>query len=289
MLTGMFRTHLVASWSSAEADDLRKVQKITCEPLYQRQLGLYDLSSYALQASAYTNKYSVPTEAAAKVVAKNRAWGKQNPLAHLQEEVSEQQVLNSPYLAWPVRQLMAPPDSQGVVAMILATEEKAKEMGKDNLAWIKGVGWASDTYWMGERDLSVITSLQRAAESAYNLAGIKDPIAEIDIAEIHDVTAYHELMAYEALKFCGPGKGGCLALEGTTSSTGNLPVNPSGGTLSSNPYFATGLVRATEAALQVMGRADGRQIKGVKVALAQATSGFAGQSNSVFILSKSPP
>jgi acetyl-CoA C-acetyltransferase len=91
-------------------------------------------------------------------------------------------------------------------------------------------------------------------------------------------------MEYEALGFCKEGEGGNLIDSGITLSGGELPVNPSGGMLSSNPYTAVGLYRIAEAALQVSGRAVGRQVPDAKVALAHGMSGMCGQSNCVVIL-----
>jgi len=85
-------------------------------------------------------------------------------------------------------------------------------------------------------------------------------------------------MACEALGFCAPGEGQRLLDEP------RLAVNPSGGFLSANPSFASGLVRVAEAALQVMGRAGDRQVKGATVALAHAASGLAAQAHTVAIL-----
>jgi acetyl-CoA C-acetyltransferase len=285
VLSGNFETQLIASWSSLEADDLRTVQNITCEPIYQRQLLLHDLTTNALQAGAYLNKYPDAAEGATQIVVKNRNWGKKNPLSHLKKEVEAKEVFLSPYTYWPLRSLMLPPDSRGVVVLVIASEKKARELGKTQAAWIDGVGWASDTYWIGERDLSRLTSLEKAAAHAYNSAEIKEPLNEIDIAEIQEVTAYHELMAYEALGFCGPGEASRMVLDGVTNSGGNLPVNLSGGVLSANPYFVSGLARVAEAALQVLGKAGQHQLPGVEVALAQTTSGFAAQNSAAFILS----
>jgi acetyl-CoA C-acetyltransferase len=180
---------------------------------------------------------------------------------------------------------MIPPKSQGVVAMVIASEKEAKKLGETEPAWIDGVGWASDTYWIGERDLSRLTSLEKAADRAYNSAKIKNPAQEINIAEIQEVTAYHELMAYEALGFCGAGEASRLISDDVTDVGGRLPVNLSGGILSANPYFASGLARVAEAALQVTGKAGEHQVPGVEVALAQATSGFSSQSSAVFVIS----
>ena len=121
---------------------------------------------------------------------------------------------------------------------------------------------------------------------AYGMAKIKDPVREIDIAEIADFSSYHELMAYEGLEFCNPGRAQDLVKEGLTEMAGALPVNPSGGLLSSNPFTASGLFRVCEAYLQVRGDAGNHQVQGVKQALAQGSSGFCAQGNAVFILSK---
>ncbi|MDD1778342.1 MAG: thiolase family protein, partial [Candidatus Helarchaeota archaeon] len=86
--------------------------------------------------------------------------------------------------------------------------------------------------------------------------------------------------------FCDPGEGGRFIDEGGPFINGRLPVNSSGGILSSNPYTAAGLVRLGEAALQIMGRAKGHQIANVNIALAHGMTGMRDQGNCVFILSK---
>jgi acetyl-CoA C-acetyltransferase len=50
-------------------------------------------------------------------------------------------------------------------------------------------------------------------------------------------------------------------------------VNPSGGTQCSNPITVTGVIRVGEAALQVLGRAEDRQVDGARVAIASAIGG----------------
>ncbi len=288
LLTGAYHAALVVSWSGLEVNDLRTVQNLSCDPIFHRQLGLHDLASHGLQAGAYQSRYGVDARAAAQVAAKNRAAGARNPLATLRTPVSAEEVLDSPVVAWPLRELMLPPDSAGVVALVLVSGERAAELGRrgaGRAAWLRGVGWSLDSYWLGQRNLAELTSLRSAAQRAYAMAGLRQPLAELDVAELHDVTAYHELMAYEALGFCAAGEGARLIAEGRTGPDGALPCNPSGGSLSDNPYFATGLVRVAEAARQVTGQAGACQVPGARLALAHASSGFAAQGNSVFILS----
>ncbi len=127
-------------------------------------------------------------------------------------------------------------------------------------------------------------SLREAASRAYRMAGIEDPRRQIDVAEVCEPFSHQELLWYEHLGFCGEGEGGKLMDEGITATNGELPVNPSGGVLSTNPYVARGLIRVAEAALQVMGRAGRRQIPDVEVSLAHGISGMAGQMHGVILL-----
>jgi len=85
------------------------------------------------------------------------------------------------------------------VALVLTTEERVRRIRGDGVAWVRGIGWAVDTYELGATDLSRLPSLAVAAEKACGMAGVKKPLDELDVAEVHDMTSYHELMAYEAL------------------------------------------------------------------------------------------
>ena len=287
--SGAFDTSLVVSWSKcSEPEDLAKLQTLSADYIYHRELGMNDTISHALQAGIYMKKYDVPEDAAAQVVVKNRKNGCFNHLAHLRQEVHPEEVKNSPYMAWPLKRDFLPPESDGVCALLLASEEKVKSIGAKNKAWIQGLSWIADTYWIGDRPLRSMASLEIAAQKAYQMAGVQRPKDELDVVEIQEVTAYHELMAYEALGLCGPGEGWRLISKGETDFQGPVPVNPSGGALSANPYFATGLIRAGEVALQVMGEAGEHQIPGAKLGLAAGQGGFACQNSSVFILSNQP-
>lgn len=116
------------------------------------------------------------------------------------------------------------------------------------------------------------------------MAKIKDPLKELDVAELYDAYSYMELMWYEGLGLAPEGEGKQLIREGATSLGGVLPVNPSGGVLSGHPVIVAGLIRLVEATLQVRGEADKRQVKGAKTALAQGINGPCGQAHCVFIV-----
>ena len=150
-------------------------------------------------------------------------------------------------------------------------------------AWIRGVGFCTDTYYLGHRDLTEIRSAHIAAERAYKMADITRPGEAVEVAEIHEPFSFQELMLIEAFGFCDKGKGGEFVASGAAGAGGALPVNLSGGALSANPIFASGLIRLAEAAGQLTGQAAGHQIE-AQTALAHATSGFALQSNIVYVL-----
>ena len=94
-----------------------------------------------------------------------------------------------------------------------------------------------------------------AAKKVYKTAGITDPRREINVAELYEAFSFQEMLWTEAMFFCERGEGGKLVESGATEMTGDLPVNPSGGVLSTNTIGATAMMRQAEAAMQVMGRA----------------------------------
>jgi acetyl-CoA C-acetyltransferase len=282
-LSGHFDTAVIVGWSMCSQTDLDVLTGYAFDPFFHRPFGLNWKTAHGVQAMSYTRKYGITEEQAAKVTVKNRANAMNNENAHLRQRVGIGEVLDSGYVSIPLRRLNLPPYSDGACAIVIASEEKAKNSGRP-VAWINGVGWSNSTYYMGDRDLSGLSSLNEAAKKAYSMAGISDALTEIDVAELYDVTSYHELMEYEALGICKEGEGGKLIDSGATFMGGELPVNPSGGMLSSNPYVAVGLFRVAEAALQVTGQAGARQVPGAKTALAHGMSGICGQSNTVVIL-----
>jgi acetyl-CoA C-acetyltransferase len=121
---------------------------------------------------------------------------------------------------------------------------------------------------------------------AYDMAGIKSPLDEIDVMEVCEPTSFHEILWYEQLGLCPEGTGGTFLEGGSTSLQGKIPVNPSGGVLSTHPYVARGLVRVVEAALQLREEAHGHQIPNVRRALAHSVHGLGGQAHTVVILQR---
>jgi acetyl-CoA C-acetyltransferase len=183
----------------------------------------------------------------------------------------------------PLKEMECAPKSEGIVALLLASEKEAKRL-TDSPVWFKGFGSSMDTYYLGDMDL-LKGQLTNAAERAYDMAGITDPRKEIDVAEITEPYAFQELLWCEDLGFCERGEGARLLESGATGPAGDIPVNPSGGVLAMNPYVSRGLYRLAEVALQIKGQAGERQLdRKIYTGLAHGTHGFAGQFLAVAIM-----
>ncbi len=259
------------------------IENAAFDPALMRPLGLDFLSSAALQAKRYMYKYGITAEQCAKVVVRNRSNAKNNPYAQEPMDITVADVLGSKMLSFPIRHLDTKPISDGACAMILAREEKARKLTKKP-AWILGVSNCYETHYLGDRDLADCDALVKVAKKAYSMAGIKNPLRQIDVAEISGEYSYQELLWMEGLGFCGRGEGGRLIDSGVTKMGGKLPVNPSGGVLPGNPNGVAGMTRVAETVLQLRGEAGDRQVKGAKIALAHGVTGICGQHQCVMIL-----
>jgi acetyl-CoA C-acetyltransferase len=275
---------LVEAHTQASTFNPHQVSFYTLDPLFDRQVGLLnDIAAAAIQARMYMSAYGVSEEEVARVAVKNLLNATKNPNAHRKiPDVTVEEVLSSKLYYHPIRELMMSPPSDGACALVLASEEKARKI-TDNPVWIEGVGCCQDFY-LRDRDLLKLGSLEKAARDAYEMAGVRDPLTELDLFEVSEKFAHEELMIYEALGLCRRGKGKILLEKGLTEKDGEVPVNPSGGALGADPVCATGLVRIVEAAKQIRGEADGYQISGAHKALAHGQFGICAQKNWVFIL-----
>lgn len=285
IMSGYYDTVLVTALvKGSENPDNDPITSFYGDPFYLRPLGVNESSVAALQMRQYLERYKVTEEQCAKVVVKNMGNALRNPCADRKRRISIEDVMRSERVYDPLKALECAPKSDGVVAVLLASESRAKKLTKKP-AWLAGYGCSMDHFNPGDRNL-LNGHLRIAAEKAYRAAGIRDPRKRIHVAEVCEPYAFQELLWCEQLGFCNEGKGGHMIDSGMTEMDGELPVNPSGGVLATNPYPARGLYRIAEAALQVKGEAGEHQVgRKVKTALAHSTHGFGGQCHSVVILS----
>jgi acetyl-CoA C-acetyltransferase len=280
---GGFGTTLVVAHSKGSEGDPKFITNGMFDPIYHRPLGIEALSSSALQANVYMEKYGLTEEQFAQVSVKNHGNAKRNPLAQLPMDITVEEVMQSRKIADPLKLLDCSPVSDGAAAVIIANEERARK-GAKKPVWIKGLAHCAEAYFLGDRDLAEPIALKEASRKAYDMAGIRDPLKEIDVVELYDAFSYMEPLWLEGLGFCGPGEGGRMIERKISTPDGPLPVNPSGGVLSAHPVLAAGLARIIEGVLQIRGEAGDHQVGGVKTALAQGINGPCGQSHCVWIL-----
>jgi len=283
ILSGHQDIVLVEAHTKESQGDKSLIENAAFDAILMRQLGLDFTSAAALQARRYMYKYGITAEQCAKVAVRNRGNAKNNPFAQEPMDISVDDVLGSKMLVSPIRLLDAKPISDGACAMILAPEGKAKKLTKSPV-WILGASNCYETHYLGDRDLADCDALVKAAQKAYSMAGITNPLRQIDVAEISTEYSYQEPLWLEGLGFCDQGEGGKLVDSRATNMGGKLPVNPSGGVLPGNPNGVAGMARVAEAVLQLRGEAGDRQVKGAKVALAHGYTGICGQHQAVMIL-----
>ena len=222
---------------------------------------------------SYIRRSGAPADVGMLVAVKDRQNALKNPYAHLHmEDISLEKVTQSPMLWDPIRYLETCPSSDGACAMVLSSESAAARAPRKP-AWVLGTSVRSEPAQFSGRDqVSPRAGIDCAAD-VYKQAKITDPRRQIDVAEIYVPFSWFEPMWLENLGFAAPNEGWRLTLDGTTKIGGDLPINPSGGVLSTNPIGASGMIRFAEAAMQVRGTAGDHQIDGARVAVGHAYGG----------------
>jgi acetyl-CoA C-acetyltransferase len=236
---------------------------VTCwDQFTESPLGTSLLWFFAWEMNRYMTAHGITEREIAQVSVKNKKNALDHPCAQLPAEITVDDVMNSEIMAWPVKRLDVSPTSDGAVALVFASEEVAKRI-TDKPVWVEGVGWCLDTMYIGQRDLYYPKYVEYAARMAYDMAGIKDPRAEIDIAEPYDPFSYKELHHAEGLLLCDKGEAVKLLVNGETQRTGRQPWCPSGGALGvGNAIAATGTMKVAEIFWQLRGEAGKRQVPG---------------------------
>lgn len=227
---------------------------------------------FAPHIRSYMRRSGAPTDVGMKVAVKDRLNGCKNPYAHLrQHDITLEKVAESMMLWDPIRYDETCPSSDGACAMVLTNEEGGNRA--DAPAWVHASAMRTEPTMFAGRDQVNPRAGRDCAAALYRKAGIADPRTEIDVAEIYVPFSWFEPMWLENLGFADEGEGWKLTDAGATEIGGELPVNPSGGVLSSNPIGASGMLRFAEAAMQVRGRAGEHQVEGARRALGHAYGG----------------
>ena len=226
---------------------------------------------YAAMARSHMDRYGTTQRQLAVIAEKNHRHSMANHRAHYRKPMSADEVLAARALAFPLTVPMCAPITDGAAAVIVCSER-----GMARLQSTSGVRVLASALATGsDRDFTTFDGHVSgvAAQRAYEQAGLGPD--DIDVAEVHDATAFGELLQLEVLGLYRPGEAAAAGERGATSIGGALPVNPSGGLVSKgHPLAATGLGQIFELAEQLRGRAGSRQVSGARVALAENGGGF---------------
>ncbi len=285
--SGLFDLVLVVGAEKMNEGDPQGTMATVADPFFQRPFLAGAPGIFSLQSNEWAHRYGIDERrvrmAAAEISVRNHNDALLNPYAHIRHHTTIEDVLDSRVIAYPVRLLDVCPASDGACAVIMASESMARKLGRPT-AWIKGVGYCGEQAFFGEGDKVAWQSAIRAAKSAYDQAGITNPRKELDVAEVYNPFTFQEMLFYECFGFCDFGEACDLVEHGVVMKGGDIPCDPSGGTLCTNPIGATGLQRVSEVTLQVTEKAEDRQIPGARTGLAHAMGGL-DQFNGVMIIS----
>ncbi|NYT77617.1 thiolase family protein [Alcaligenaceae bacterium] len=226
---------------------------------------------YAAMARQHMRTYGTTQRQIAAVAAKNHAHSTMNPLAQYQKDMSIDEVLSSPEIAWPLTRAMCAPISDGASAIVLSSTRSLNAKDLERAIRITGLGAASTV----NRDFADMDQhcVHLAAKRAYSMADITPQ--DIDVVEVHDASSFAELLQVENLGLCERGESGAYTESGGTSLGGRTPVNVSGGLVSKgHPIAATGLIQIHELVTQLRHEAGDRQVQGARTAVAENGGGF---------------
>ncbi|MDA8139998.1 MAG: thiolase family protein [Desulfobacteraceae bacterium] len=231
-----------------------------------------DIYSYA--ARKHMRKYGSTVEHLAAIASKNHFNSTLNPNAQYRFEVPAAKVLSDRIVSFPLTRAMCAPIGDGAASVIVCSEKVVRRLGVSSRAVRIRASVLGSGKAYGENE-SVPDIGERLARQAYEKAGVGP--AEMDLAEVHDATAFGELHQAENLGFCPRGEGGRFAASGATRLEGQIPINTSGGLTSrGHPIGASGLAQVHELTTQLRGEAGKRQVARARLAIGENGGGALG-------------
>ncbi len=252
-----------------KAEELKKAGKLKDDEKQKDRSAFMDI--YAMGARMHMERYGSTQRQLAVIAAKNHFHGSLNPYAQYQMDMTVEEVLKDRLVSYPLTRAMCAPIGDGAAAAVLCSPSFLKNLKDARPIKIRASVLASGRM----RGLDELPIGTRLSKRAYEMAGLGPE--DIDVAEVHDATAFGELLQCEELGFCPEGEGGLFAESGATKLGGKLPINPSGGLeCRGHPIGASGIAQITEMVMQLRGEADKRQVKGAGIALTENGGGFVG-------------
>lgn len=272
--SGMFNTVVCVSGNKLTETSVQKGLSYVYSPILGREYAGGAVSAVANQARIYMSEYPQVTERhLAMIGVQERKNAMNNPYATLKlPNVTETMLMNLDYLSTPLKLLDSCPTSDGACAMVIENGVLAKKRSVPK-SWIQAVATNTDGANNAGRDWCHPKALELAAGSIYKQLGITNPYKQIDVVELYDAFSIQMLIWLEGMNFADYGTSYKLLEQGEFSMTGSMPVNPSGGVLSSNSIGASAMIRQAEIAIQMTNKGEDRQIDGARIGLSHGWGG----------------
>ncbi len=233
---------------------------------------------YAAQARVHMDRFGTTQEDLARMASNTHCHGSKNPKAQYRTPFTVEEVLADKPIVFPFTRAMCAPVSDGAAATVLCSERALKQMGIRRAVRVRACALLS-TMERNKDDYENHIG-RRAAKAAYEEAGVGPD--DIDVAEVHDATAYAAVQQIENLGLSEAGGVGARLKQGEFRIGGRAPVNPSGGLLAKgHPVGATGIAQLYELTTQLRGEAGPRQVDDARMAIAENGGGFLGVEEGV--------
>jgi len=230
----------------------------------------------ALALQRHKHLYGTTDEQFGWIAVGQREWAERNPNAIFRKPLSMTEYLATPYLVEPLRRPDVTMISDGGVAVVVTTAERARDLPRRPV-YVSGIAEQSGVRGAHDPDNLLRPWLRDAARSIWARTGLDT--SDIDVLYIQDPTAVWSLQMLEYYGFCGLGEAGPFLAEGHTRPGGRLPLNTHGGQLSES--YAWGWMHMVEAVRQLRGEAGERQVGDAEVAMYCSSQAFSKAAASI--------
>lgn len=238
------------------------------------------IAKYAMAARRHMAQYGTTIEQIAEIAVSTRYNASLNPDAYYRDLITIDDVMNATMIADPFTKLHCCIRSDGGGAIVLASEDRAKDLAKKPV-WILGSAETTSHTTMSEWEDFTVSPAARSGKLAFERAGVTPD--DVDVCQIYDAFTSGVLLTFEGLGFCKPGEGGDFVADGKMRVGGALPTNTDGGGLSSCHPGMRGMFLLVEGAKQLRGETGARQVPDAKICAVNGTGGWFSSAGTVIL------
>ena len=238
------------------------------------------IAKYAMTARRHMHEFGTTMEQLAEIAVSTRFNASLNPDAFYRDPITIDDVMSARMIADPLTKLHCCIRSDGGGAVVLTSEERARDLPKPPI-WVLGTGEATSHTTMSEWPDFTESPAGRSGALAFARAGVRPE--DIDICQLYDAFTPMVLLSFEALGFCGKGDGGAFVEDGRMRVGGALPTNTDGGGLSSCHPGMRGIFLLVEAVKQLRGECGERQVPEAELACVNGTGGWFSSASTVIL------